>query len=136
MENTSRLLEFLTSHEQVSWVRHPLLADHPDHDVAARLMPKGAGSIIAIGVKGGREGGRAFIENVELASHLANVGDAKTLVIHPGSTTHSHLDEKAMRAAGLTDDLVRISVGLEDIDDIIADMNTGLKAAARATGSR
>lgn len=135
MENTSKLLEFLTSHEQVSWVKHPLLADHPDHDVAARLMPKGAGSIIAIGVKGGREGGRAFIENVELASHLANVGDAKTLVIHPGSTTHSHLDEKSMRAAGLTDDLVRVSVGLEDIDDIIADMKTGLKAAARATGT-
>jgi O-acetylhomoserine (thiol)-lyase len=135
MENTSKLLEFLTSHEQVSWVKHPLLADHPDHDVATRLMPKGAGSIIAIGVKGGREGGRAFIENVELASHLANVGDAKTLVIHPGSTTHSHLDEKSMRAAGLTDDLVRVSVGLEDIDDIIADMKTGLKAAARTTGT-
>ncbi|XDZ65241.1 O-acetylhomoserine aminocarboxypropyltransferase [Alphaproteobacteria bacterium LSUCC0684] len=135
MENTSRLLDFLTSHEQVSWVKHPLLADHPDHEVAARLMPKGAGSIIAIGVKGGRDGGRAFIENVELASHLANVGDAKTLVIHPGSTTHSHLDENAMRAAGLTDDLVRISVGLEDIDDIIADMNKGLKAASRVKGT-
>ena len=79
-----------------------------------------------------RDAGRAFIENVELSSHLANVGDAKTLVIHPGSTTHSHLDDKTMEAAGLTDDLVRISVGLEDIDDIIADFNRGLKAAARA----
>jgi len=95
-------------------------------------LPKGAGSVIAAGIKGGRDAGRAFIENVELSSHLANVGDAKTLVIHPGSTTHSHLDEKAMTAAGLTDDLVRISVGLEDIDDIIADFNRGLKAAARA----
>ena len=136
MDNTAALLEFLSGHEQVAWVKHPLLADHPDHATATRLMPKGAGSIITIGVKGGRDAGKAFIENVSLASHLANVGDAKTLVIHPGSTTHSHLDETAMAAAGLTDDLVRISVGLEDIKDIIADMKTGLKAAARATAAR
>jgi len=132
MANTAKLLEFLTAHDQIAWVKHPSLPDHPDHETAKRLLPKGAGSVIAAGIKGGRDAGRAFIENVELSSHLANVGDAKTLVIHPGSTTHSHLDEKAMTAAGLTDDLVRISVGLEDIDDIIADFNRGLKAAARA----
>ena len=132
MANTAKLLEFLTSHDQIAWVKHPSLPDHPDHETAKRLLPKGAGSVIAAGIKGGRDAGRAFIESVELSSHLANVGDAKTLVIHPGSTTHSHLDKKAMAAAGLTDDLVRISVGLEDIDDIIADFNRGLKAAAKA----
>ncbi len=132
MANTAKLLEFLTSHDQIAWVKHPSLPDHPDHETAKRLLPKGAGSVIAAGIKGGRDAGRAFIESVELSSHLANVGDAKTLVIHPGSTTHSHLDQKAMAAAGLTDDLVRISVGLEDIDDIIADFNRGLKAAAKA----
>ncbi len=136
MTNTVKLLDHLVGHDQIAWVKHPALPDHPDHDVAARLLPKGAGSIIAIGVKGGREGGRAFIEGVELSSHLANVGDAKTLVIHPGSTTHSHLDEAAVKAAGLTDDLVRISVGLEDIDDIIADIDRGLKAAKRVTGAK
>lgn len=132
MANTAKLLEFLTNHDQIAWVKHPSLPDHPDHETAKRLLPKGAGSVIAAGIKGGRDAGRAFIESVELSSHLANVGDAKTLVIHPGSTTHSHLDQKAMAAAGLTDDLVRISVGLEDIDDIIADFNRGLKAAAKA----
>ena len=88
------------------------------------------------GLDGGREAGRAFIETVELSSHLANVGDAKTLVIHPGSTTHSHLSEEAVIAAGLTDDLVRISVGLEHIDDITADFDKGLKAASRVAGAK
>ena len=132
MANTLKLIDFLKDHDQISWIKHPSLADHPDHEVASRLLPKGAGSVIAAGIKGGREAGRAFIESVELASHLANVGDAKTLVIHPGSTTHSHLDEKAMAAAGLGDDLVRISVGLEDINDLIADFDRALKSAARA----
>ncbi len=136
MENTAKLLDFLQNHETVAWVKHPMLPDHPDHETAMRLMPKGAGSIITMGVKGGRDAGRAFIEGVELASHLANVGDAKTLVIHPGSTTHSHLDEKAMEGAGLTDDMIRISVGLEDSSDIIADLKKGLRAAARAAGSK
>ena len=136
MSNTEKMLEYLTNHDQISWVKHPHLPDHPDHETAKRLMPKGAGSIITMGVKGGRKAGRAFIENVKLSSHLANVGDAKTLVIHPGSTTHSHLDEKAVEASGLTDDLVRISVGLEDIDDIVADFDSSLKAAARAAEGR
>lgn len=133
MANTAKLLEFLIKHEQISWLRHPSLPDHPDHAVATRLLPKGAGSVIAAGIKGGRNAGQAFIEQVNLASHLANVGDAKTLVIHPASTTHSHLDAEAMAASGLTDDLVRISVGLEDIDDIINDFKGGLKAAGRAS---
>jgi O-acetylhomoserine (thiol)-lyase len=131
MKNTAKMLDFLTTHEGISWVKHPTLPDHPDHEIAKRLMPKGAGSVIACGIKGGRDAGRAFIENVQVASHLANVGDAKTLVIHPGSTTHSHLTPEAMAAAGLTDDLLRISVGLEDFDDIKADFKQALRAASK-----
>jgi O-acetylhomoserine (thiol)-lyase len=129
--NTAKMLDFLNNHDQVSWVKHPTRPDHPDFEVAQRLLPKGAGSVITCGIKGGREAGRAFIENVEVATHLANVGDAKTLVIHPGSTTHSHLTPDAMAAGGLTDDLIRISVGLEDFDDLKTDFNKALKAAAR-----
>ena len=132
MDNTRALLAFLTAHEDVAWVRHPDLPDHPGHDIAKRLMPRGAGSIIAFGVKGGREAGRAFIEAVQLASHLANVGDAKTLVIHPASTTHSHIDADAMKAGGLSDDMIRLSVGLEDVSDIQADFEIGFKAARRS----
>jgi O-acetylhomoserine (thiol)-lyase len=131
MANTAKMLDFLSNHEGISWVKHPTLPDHPDHEIAKRLMPKGAGSIIACGIKGGRDAGRAFIENVQVATHLANVGDAKTLVIHPGSTTHSHITPEAMKAAGLTDDLLRISVGLEDFDDIKADFKQALRAASK-----
>ena len=131
MDNTHALLAFLSEHDDVAWVRHPNLPDHPGHEIARRLMPRGAGSIIAFGVKGGREAGRAFIEAVQLSSHLANVGDVKTLVIHPASTTHSHIDADAMKAGGLSDDMIRLSVGLEDIDDIKADFETGFRAARR-----
>ncbi|EHI48082.1 OAH/OAS sulfhydrylase [SAR116 cluster alpha proteobacterium HIMB100] len=133
MDNTNALLAFLSEHDDVAWVRHPNLPDHPGHEIARRLMPRGAGSIIAFGVKGGREAGRAFIEAVQLSSHLANVGDAKTLVIHPASTTHSHIDAEAMKAGGLSDDMIRLSVGLEDCDDIKADFEIGFKAARRLT---
>ena len=131
ISNTAEMLEFLNTQDQIDWVKHPSLPDHPDHDTAMRLMPKGQGSIITCGIKGGRDAGRAFIENVKLASHLANVGDAKTLVIHPGSTTHSHLTADAMTAAGLTDDLIRISVGLEDIIDLTADFKQALRIAGK-----
>ena len=131
--NTAKMLAFLTEHDQIAWVKHPSLPDHRDHELAAKLMPKGCGSIISCGIKGGRDAGRAFIEHVQLASHLANVGDAKTLVIHPGSTTHSHLTPQAMKNAGLTDDMLRISVGLEDCDDLIADFKQALRAAKKAT---
>ncbi len=134
MDNTRAMLEFLVGHPAVSWVRHPDLPDHRDHEVAKRLLPKGAGSIIAFGVKGGRQAGAAFIEAVQLASHLANVGDAKTLVIHPASTTHSHISAEDMKAGGLSDDMIRLSVGLENIDDLKADFERGLKAAARLAG--
>ncbi len=135
MANTAKMLDFLVGHVGISWVKHPLLPDHPDHALAKRMMPKGAGSIIACGIKGGRDAGRAFIENVQVASHLANVGDAKTLVIHPGSTTHSHITPDAMKAAGLTDDLVRISVGLEDFEDLAYDFNAALRVAGKVAGA-
>jgi O-acetylhomoserine (thiol)-lyase len=135
MENTEKMLAFLSQSDAVAWVRHPLRADHPGHEIAKRMMPRGAGSIIVFGLKGGREAGRAFIESVELASHLANVGDAKTLVIHPASTTHSHISAEAMIEGGLSDDMIRLSVGLEDFDDLRADFETGFRAAAKLAKS-
>ena len=131
MANTLALVDYLSGHEQVSWVNHPSLAAHRSHQLAKRYLPKGAGSIISFGVRGGRDAGRAFIENVELASHLANVGDAKTLIIHPASTTHSRIDANALAAAGITEDMIRLSVGLENVADIQADFETGFRAARR-----
>ena len=131
IENTHSILDFLVNHEMVEWVKHPDLETHPDHEVAKRILPKGPGSIVAFGIKGGREAGKAFIESVQLASHLANVGDAKTLLIHPGSTTHSHLSSEAMKEGGLTDDMIRLSVGLEDINDITKDFERGFKAVKK-----
>lgn len=129
--NTEKVLAFLTRHEAVSWVVHPSLPDHPDRELAARLLPRGAGSIVSFGVKGGRRAGARFIEACRLASHLANVGDAKTLVIHPASTTHLQLGEEQLAAVGLRDDTIRLSVGLEDPDDILADLDRALRASQR-----
>ena len=131
MDNTAAMLDFLTGHDAVAWVKHPTLPDHPSHELVKRMLPKGAGSIIVFGRKGGRAAGKAFIEAVELSSHLANVGDAKTLVIHPASTTHSHISAEAMIEGGLSDDMIRLSVGLEDIADITADFELGFRAASR-----
>ena len=130
--NARRIAAFLDRHDGVAWVSHPALPSHPDHERARALLPDGAGAVFCFGVKGGRAAGRAFIEAVELLSHLANVGDAKSLVIHPASTTHQQMDRAALEAAGIGEDMVRLSIGLEDPDDLIADLNRGLKAAARA----
>ena len=135
LSNTKELLDYLENHEQVSWINHPDLPSHSSHELAKKYLPKGAGSIVSFGVKGGREAGKAFIENVELASHLANVGDAKTLIIHPATTTHSRIDADALVAAGITEDMVRLSVGLEDVGDIKADFENGFRAAKRAAKS-
>ena len=124
-------LKYLKNHERVEWVTHPDLPDHPDHEIAKKILPKGSGSIIAFGVNGGRVAGEAFINAVKLASNLANVGDAKTLVIHPASTTHAQMDEATMKLAGLTEDMIRLSVGIEDIDDIINDFENGFRAAKK-----
>jgi O-acetylhomoserine (thiol)-lyase len=136
VENTSRILDFLQNHEAVAWVLHPSLESHPDHALAQHLYPRGAGSIVSFGVKGGRAAGRVFIDNVRLASHLANVGDAKTLVIHPASTTHAQLDAAALKTAGVGEDMIRLSVGLEDPDDIVEDLGQALRAVQKAAAPR
>ena len=135
LSNTRSVLEYLSGHEQVSWVIHPDLPSHPSHALAKKYLPKGAGSIISFGVNGGRDAGRAFIENVSIASHLANVGDAKTLVIHPATTTHSRIDAEALAAAGITEDMIRLSVGLENIDDLKADFENGFRAAQKGASA-
>jgi O-acetylhomoserine (thiol)-lyase len=131
MFNANKMLEYLKNHEGVEWVTHPDLPDHPDHQVAKKILSKGSGSIITFGVKGGRRAGEAFINGVKLASNLANVGDAKTLVIHPASTTHAQMDAETMKLAGLTEDMIRFSVGIEDIEDIIEDFENGFGAARK-----
>jgi O-acetylhomoserine (thiol)-lyase len=131
VSNARKLARFLSESEPVEWVAYPELDNHPDRNLALELMPKGAGSMIAFGIKGGREAGRIFIERLELWSHLANVGDAKSLVIHPASTTHQQMDEATMKTAGLTEDLVRLSVGLENVDDLITDLKQALRAATK-----
>jgi O-acetylhomoserine (thiol)-lyase len=131
VENTRMLVEFLNQHEAVEWVRYPELPDHPDQALASKLLPKGAGAVFSFGVKGGRKAGQHFIENLELVSHLANIGDAKSLVIHPASTTHHRMDAKALEAAGISEGLVRISVGIENIDDLIEDIAIGLRASQK-----
>jgi O-acetylhomoserine (thiol)-lyase len=132
MENTAAVLGFLTKHPAVDWVLHPSLETHPDHELAQKLLPKGAGAIVSFGVKGGRVAGRKFIEGVRLSSHLANVGDAKTLVIHPASTTHQQMDAAALAAAGVGEELIRVSVGLEAASDIIDDLAQALRASQKA----
>lgn len=123
------MIDFLSKSPSVAWVTHPTRPEHPDHHLARRLLPRGAGSIVSFGVWGGRKSGRRFIEALKLASHLANVGDVKTLVIHPASTTHQQMDAAQLAAAGIAEDMVRLSVGLEDAEDIVADLAQALKAA-------
>lgn len=127
IQNTHKLAEFLSNHPEVERVIHPDLPSHAHHALAQKYFPRGAGSILGFELKGGRAAGEAFVNNVKLASLLANVGDTKTLVIHPASTTHSQLSEAEQRSAGVTPGLVRISVGIEHIDDIIADFEEALK---------
>jgi len=129
-ENALTLARWLEQHPQVSWVNYPGLASHPDHARAQRYLPAGCGGILGFGIKGGREAGVKFINSVKLASHLANIGDSKTLVIHPSSTTHQQLTEAEQLAAGVTPDYIRVSVGTEHIDDIRADFAQALKASA------
>jgi O-acetylhomoserine (thiol)-lyase len=132
IENTTAVLAFLRKHPAVDWVLHPSLETHPDYTLGQKLLPKGAGSIVSFGIKGGRAAGRKFIEAVRLSSHLANVGDAKTLVIHPASTTHQQMDAAALAAAGVGEELIRISVGLEAAGDIIDDFGQALRASQKA----
>jgi O-acetylhomoserine (thiol)-lyase len=128
-ENALAVAKHLESHPLVTWVNYPGLASHPGHALAKKYFPKGCGSILGFGVKGGRPAAQRFIESVKLASHLANIGDAKTLVIHPASTTHSQQTAEELQAAGITDDYIRVSVGLEDIENILADFDQALNAS-------
>ncbi len=131
VSNTRKLVEFLSGHSAVDWVSYPELPDHPDHKLAAQQLPKGAGAVFAFGIKGGRAAGHKLIDKLNLFSHLANVGDAKSLVIHPASTTHHRMDAAALEAAGISEGLVRLSVGLEDADDLMADLDMALKSSQR-----
>jgi O-acetylhomoserine (thiol)-lyase len=131
MENTAAVLAFLRKHDAIEWVVHPSLDDHPDFELAKQLLPRGAGAIISCGIKGGRAAGKKFIERLQLASHLANVGDAKTLVIHPASTTHQQMDAAQLKAAGLGEELVRLAIGIEAASDIIDDLAQALRASQR-----
>jgi O-acetylhomoserine (thiol)-lyase len=133
--NAEAVVSMLEHHEAVGWVRHPASTTHPDHELATKLYPRGAGAILSFGIKGGREAGRRFIESVNLSSHLANVGDAKTLVIHPASTTHQQMSTEDLEAAGIGEDLIRISVGLEDPADILADLNQALRRSQPRTAA-
>ncbi len=125
--NAMKVAEFLQSHPAVSWVNYPGLPTHPSHSLAKKYLPRGCGGIIGFGVKGGYDAGVRFVNRVKLLSHLANVGDARSLVIHPASTTHSQLTTEERLAAGVTDDFIRLSIGLEDVDDIIADIDQALR---------
>ena len=136
VENARLLIEWLQSQEDVTWVNHPDMDSNPSHAIAQKLFPQGAGSILCFGVVGGRAGGAAFIDSLQLASNLANVGDSRTLVLHPGTTTHSRLSPEDMVAAGISEDLIRVSAGLEDIIDIKEDFKRGLKAAKRVAGNQ
>ncbi len=128
VRNAEAVAQHLSTHPAVTWVTHPSLPNHPHHEVAKKYLPRGAGAILGFGIKGGVEAGRKFIDNLKLFSHLANVGDAKSLAIHPASTTHSQLTEEEMASAGVTPDFVRLSVGLEDIEDILWDLDQALAA--------
>lgn len=130
--NTAEIVEFLARQEGVERVNHPMLESHPDHELAKSLLPKGCGAVFGFELAGGRQAGIRFIEALEVFSHLANVGDAKSLVIHPASTTHHRMGSDALEKAGISEGLIRLSVGLEDTKDLIADLKKGLRAAGRA----
>lgn len=131
LANTKVIIDYLDKHPAVEWVSHPSREDHPDKALADKYLPKGAGSIVTFGIKGGREAGAALINSVELWSHVANVGDAKSLIIHPASTTHQQLSDADLVKAGIGPDLVRLSIGIENVEDLIDDLN---QAIEKATG--
>ena len=134
VDNARKVVEFLSRHAMVERVGYPELESHPDHALARRLLPKGCGSVFSFDLKGDRSQGQAFIEALRLFSHLANVGDCRSLVIHPASTTHFRMDDAALATAGITQGTIRLSIGLEDADDLIDDLSRALKAAQKAGG--
>ena len=131
VRNAAEVARWLAADSRVAWVNYAGLPDHPHHERAKRYLPKGPGAVFSFGVRGGRPAGQRFVESVELCSHLANIGDARTLVIHPGSTTHQQLSDEQLAAAGVTPDLIRISVGIEDVEDILWDLDQALAQAVK-----
>ena len=134
VDNTREVVNFLMSQPQVDRVGYPELAGHPDQSLAAALLPKGCGAVFSFDLAGGRPAGIAFVDALNVFSHLANIGDAKSLVIHPASTTHHRMDAEALAAGGIGEGTIRLSIGLEDIKDLIADLKQGLRAAGKAAG--
>ncbi|MCL4254867.1 MAG: O-acetylhomoserine aminocarboxypropyltransferase/cysteine synthase [Anaerolineae bacterium] len=131
VSNTLAVAKFLESHKSVSWVNYPGLESHPSYDRAKKYMPKGAGAVLGFGIKGGKEAGKKFIDNLKLVSHLANVGDARTLAIHPATTTHSQLGEEDQALSGVSPDYIRLAIGIEDIDDILWDLDQALAVSQK-----
>jgi len=131
MANTRRVVEFLAAHPFVARVRHPMLESHPSHGLAQKLLPKGAGSVFSFDLKGSREQGKKFIDALRLFSHLAYVGDCRSLVIHPASTTHFRMSDESLKSAGIGPGTIRLSIGLEDADDLIDDLKRALRAAEK-----
>jgi O-acetylhomoserine (thiol)-lyase len=131
MENTTKIVQFLAAHPFVARVGHPMLPSHPSHTLAQKLLPRGAGSVFSFDIKGQREQGKKFIEALKVFSHLANVGDCRSLVIHPASTTHFRMTDEALDSAGITQGTIRLSIGLEDADDLMDDLKRALKAAEK-----
>jgi O-acetylhomoserine (thiol)-lyase len=132
MSNTEKVVSFLASHPFVSRVGHPILESHPSHALAKKLLPRGAGSVFSFDLKGSRSQGKSFVESLKVFSHLANVGDCRSLVIHPASTTHFRMTDEALAGAGISQGTIRLSIGLEDADDLIDDLKRALKAAEKA----
>jgi O-acetylhomoserine (thiol)-lyase len=133
MSNTKKVVEFLAGQSFVARVGHPLLESHPSHALAQKLLPRGAGSVFSFDLKGSREQGKKFVESLRVFSHLANVGDCRSLVIHPASTTHFRMSDEALAAGGITQGTIRLSIGLEDPDDLIDDLKRALKTAEKAS---
>jgi len=133
VSNTRKIVSFLLESDIVESVSYPELESHPDYNLCKALLPKGAGAVFSFSLKGGREAGRAFVESLEVFSHLANVGDAKSLVIHPASTTHYRMTEQDLLSAGITSGTIRLSVGIEDIDDLLEDLSRGLRRAQKVS---
>jgi O-acetylhomoserine (thiol)-lyase len=128
-QNALAVAQFLERHPAVAWVNYPGLLSHPDYLSAKKYLPAGQGGIVGFGIKGGKDAGVKLINHVKLFSHLANIGDAKSLIIHPATTTHSQLNESELLQTGVTPDFVRLSIGIEDVEDIIADLDQALRAS-------
>jgi O-acetylhomoserine (thiol)-lyase len=131
VESTRRVVKFLNGHSAVARVIYPELPDHPDFDLSKKLLPHGAGAVFSFEVKGGRAAGKSFIESLRVFSHLANVGDAKSLVIHPATTTHYRMSDEDLKKAGITAGTVRLSIGLEDVQDLVDDLDRALKISQK-----